>query len=44
LIQQRRYQAPVSVCLRWQGKWPRQFGQIVSFPPNQRNLFTRSLP
>ena len=38
------YQALVSACLRGQGKWLRPIGQIVSWPPGRRNLFTRSRP
>ena len=37
-------QALVSTCLRGLGKWLRPMGQIVSWPPCRRNLFTRSRP
>ena len=44
LILEHCYQALVSACLRGQGKWLRSMGQIVSWPPGRRNLFTRSRP
>ena len=44
LILEHCYQALVSACLRGQGKWLRPMGQIVSWPPGRRNLFTRSRP
>lgn len=34
----------ISACLRGQGKWLRPMDRIVSWPPGQRNLFTRSRP
>ena len=44
LLNQHCYRALVSACLRGQGKWLRPTEQIVSWPPGQRNLFTRSRP
>ena len=44
LIEEHCNQALVSTCLRGQGKWLRPMGQIVSWPPCRRNLFTRSRP
>jgi hypothetical protein len=44
LLNQHCYRALVSACLRGQGKWLRPTEQIVSWPPAQRNLFTRSRP
>jgi hypothetical protein len=35
LIEDHRYQALVSACLREQGKWLRPVGQIVSWPPGR---------